>query len=612
MPSLRPAFVSVALTITSVGAIAQTTLQVPLAFPSIQGAIAAATPGDTVLVAPGTYLETIDFLGKAITVRSSNGAAVTTIDGNQAGSVVTFATSESRSSVLDGFTITNGRGAIGAPLGGAGGIQCRNASPTIRRCIITGNFGGDGVAASQTGNAGGPGGVLATGTALLLADCVISANIGGTGGAAAGSSPFGVVGGSGGPGGAQFSFDSPALGFPDIQRCRFTGNTGGNGGPATGTAGNTAVAGSGGPGGVSSYSTISLTLFVNLQIDANQGGHGGVASSTGLANPGRGGNGGFAFASPTSFSVAYLGLLSSAAFDNTGGNGGAGANSAGGHGGGSTGALRFHAVSSTIAGNVAGVPQVRGSVCGGLEVGGWMISSATLSSSILWGNIANGLASDLVVSGIVASANGNDIGASTGTVLGAGNISTDPLFVNLAGGDVHLTAASPCRHTGITGLGATTFDYEGDPRVVGPATDMGADEFDALIGSREDFALSVSVNGSFAPGVQTSTASAGDLLAIVTTTPAGTLDTEVAWLAFEVWVPPVAPVGPPALPELWVAVPLNLLAVYPTGVGATGTNVSLTVPPGLGGLAVRFQSFCFSPFARNGVFAATSARDVVF
>jgi hypothetical protein len=26
-----------------------------------------------------------------------------------------------------------------------------------------------------------------------------------------------------------------------------------------------------------------------------------------------------------------------------------------------------------------------------------------------------------------------------------GNISTDPLFANLAGGDVHLTAGSPCR-----------------------------------------------------------------------------------------------------------------------------------------------------------------------
>ena len=48
-------------------------------YPTIQSAINAATNGDTVLVQPGTYQETIDFLGKEITVESSGGASVTTI-----------------------------------------------------------------------------------------------------------------------------------------------------------------------------------------------------------------------------------------------------------------------------------------------------------------------------------------------------------------------------------------------------------------------------------------------------------------------------------------------------------------------------------------------------
>ncbi len=44
---------------------------------SIQAAIDAAVDGDEIVVFPGTYFETINFLGKAITLRSSDGAGVT-------------------------------------------------------------------------------------------------------------------------------------------------------------------------------------------------------------------------------------------------------------------------------------------------------------------------------------------------------------------------------------------------------------------------------------------------------------------------------------------------------------------------------------------------------
>lgn len=52
---------------------------------TVDAAIGAAGAGDTVLVCPGTYVENINFRGKAITVRSVGGPAVTILDGNAAG-----------------------------------------------------------------------------------------------------------------------------------------------------------------------------------------------------------------------------------------------------------------------------------------------------------------------------------------------------------------------------------------------------------------------------------------------------------------------------------------------------------------------------------------------
>jgi parallel beta-helix repeat protein len=128
------------LSILSVStALAKTTIHVPGDQPTIQAAIDVASNGDTVLVAPGTYADNINFAGKAITVRSSNGSKVTIIDGAQKNSVVTFNHSETNKAVLKGFTIQNGRADEG------GGIAIENSAPTILNNTITHNAGCNGI-----------------------------------------------------------------------------------------------------------------------------------------------------------------------------------------------------------------------------------------------------------------------------------------------------------------------------------------------------------------------------------------------------------------------------------------------------------------------------------
>lgn len=157
----------------------QSVLEVPGQYPTIQSAINAAQAGDTVLVAAGTYPETINFLGKAITVRSRRGPAVTTIDAGFTARVVSFENGEGLDSVLEGFTLTNGM-AYASSIGYTeygGGIRCWFCSPTIRRCRIVGNFAGTGLGPGDNG-----GGIAVRGGAPLVESCVIMGNLARTGG----------------------------------------------------------------------------------------------------------------------------------------------------------------------------------------------------------------------------------------------------------------------------------------------------------------------------------------------------------------------------------------------------------------------------------------------
>lgn len=117
------------------------TINVPKDQPTIQAGINAANNGDTVLVAPGKYVENINFNGKAITVTSAKGPKVTVIDGNAVEPVVLFISNEGTNSILNGFTVENG---AGGNYSAGGGISISQASPKLTNNVIENNTALDG------------------------------------------------------------------------------------------------------------------------------------------------------------------------------------------------------------------------------------------------------------------------------------------------------------------------------------------------------------------------------------------------------------------------------------------------------------------------------------
>jgi len=119
-----------------------TTLRVPQDFATIQGALDAAIDGDIILVSAGTYYETIDFLGKAVHLLSVDGPQATVIDGYAAGTVVSFVSGEAQTSVIEGFTIRNGKDRTFVS---GGGIHILSSSPRVIGNVIEGNTSCDGL-----------------------------------------------------------------------------------------------------------------------------------------------------------------------------------------------------------------------------------------------------------------------------------------------------------------------------------------------------------------------------------------------------------------------------------------------------------------------------------
>ena len=408
----------------SVATVQAATINVPADQPTIQGGINAASDGDTVSVAPGTYTENIDFKGKAIQVVSTQGAAMTTINGNHAGPTVAFVSGESSSSVLSGFTITNGVAfseSSAMPYNNGGGIVIESSSPTISGNIITGN---------EACNGGG--GIYVGFAAPLIQNNVISHNtqsgcsggVGGGGIELGGASAAQVIGNqifnnswtSGDGGGIAMD----AAGTPLIENNLIQGNT------ATGVS--PAAVG----GGIAMYNDSDPVIVQNVIINNT-------------ADLGAG----------VSISVPF-GSMGPVLVNNT--------------------------IANNSATQSASAVYATGFDSNSELYDNLMISNGT--SIAVRCDTTYSATSPIFDNNDGYSGGSAAFAGSCSSIVGtSGNISADPLFNNPAAGDYTLQYASPAVDTGLNSApDLPSKDFDGQPRIVAghlgdeAIVDMGAYE----------------------------------------------------------------------------------------------------------------------------------------
>lgn len=434
---------------TPIPASSTTPTVTPTPFTTIQAAIDSAANGGVVEVPPGTYNETINFNGKAVSVVSMGGPSVTTIVGTGSGPAVTFSSHESRNSVLFGFTVTNGFSSFNG-----GGIAISNSSPTIAGNII-----------SRNGACSGAGISVSFGSPLIESNTI------------SGNSQSGCTGGTGG-GGIEIG-GAAASGTEVVSNV---------------ISDNSMTAADG--GGISLDAAGALLIENNL-ISGNL-----ATGVFGAPNPSGGpaaAGGGIAMINDSDPRV-----IQNLIVNNTADLGGGIAFLT------PSGSLGPTIVSNTIATNTS--TQNYGSAAfsigyvSSVELANNLLIGPANSNSVYCSSAFSSTPPTFLNNDAFSSGGSAFLGTCASVAGTSGNISTDPMFVNPSAGDYALSAGSPAIDAGSNSApDLPARDFCGNPRIVdggsGTATvDIGGYEFQTTPGDGGQAASAGGGNVSALPG----------------------------------------------------------------------------------------------------------------